>query len=320
MVRGLMLRHHVGHALGVVLLHALVLGLFSWAVDAWLPWLLGPALWLAAGWLAYMLLRELLGLLRRHRRLRVEDVDQGLGMQDMLTTLWTDRRHGALSDWLRRDVAMRLARVPASQRRGLWWRGCRRGLVLLPLLVLVIWLGPFWRLLPFGLKPSGGNTPDQVATQAGSEGGKGQGAASKPSSPAGQQPGPQPEPRPRPEPQPVGAGKPGGGAQPPPGPRTQPKPLIAALPTQKEFVVPTWIHEGPSTKGKAPVVEMEQPERPPGPPRQMQRPEEAKRSPQQLEDFQRAAERAQHARHVPPAERPFVRRYFGELVESGRGR
>ena len=102
------------------------------------------------------------------------------------------------------------------------------------------------------------------------------------------------------------------------------KPLIAALPTQKEFVVPTWIHDGPSTKAPAPVVDVDQPGRRPRPRHRPERQAGARpdtdAAKQQLREFQRAAERAQHARHVPAGERPFVRRYFGELVESGRAR
>ncbi len=322
-VRGLMLRHHLWQVLGVVLFHALVVALLLLAVGAWLPLVLAPALWAGGGWLAYVLLRELLRLLFGYRRLRVRDVDWGLGMQDMLTTLLAERRHTASSDWLQRAVSARLAQVPVAQRRRIWWRACRRALVLLPLVVLVIWLGPLWGLLPFGLEPTGDNPPGQVATQ--SDPGGDSGTGSKPTSPPEQQPEQKPEQKPKQ--QPAGGGKPGGN---PPQPETaQPtpqKPLIAALPLQKEFVVPTWIHDGPSTKAKARVVDVEQPARQQPRPRQRQ-PQRQQRpragvndAEQQLREFQRAAERAQHARHVPATERPFVRRYFGELVESGRRR
>jgi hypothetical protein len=309
-VRGLRLRHHLWQALEAVLRHALGLGLILWAVDAWAGWLLEPALWVAAGWLGYVLLRELFAVLLRRRRLHVGDVDRGLGLRDMLTTLWAQHRDTAAGEWLRQDLATRLAEVPVQQRRYLWWRACRRALVLLPLVLLVIWLGPLWNLLPVGLKPSGG-------TGTGRGSGGGQTTASKPSSEQASEARPEPKPR-----QPVAEGQqPGGDPQPPPRQGEPPKPLIAALPVQKEFVVPTFIHEGPSTKAKAPVVDVEQPGRRVEPQRPPQRPEpEAEKPEQQLREFQRAAERAQHARHVPAAERGFVRRYFGELVESGRRR
>jgi hypothetical protein len=35
-------------------------------------------------------------------------------------------------------------------------------------------------------------------------------------------------------------------------------------------------------------------------------------------DFERAAEAAQRARHVPPAERPMVRRFFDALREAAK--
>jgi len=323
-VRSLMLRHHLWQVLGVVLFHALVVALLL-AVAAWLPLLLAPALWAGGGWLAYVLLRELLRLLSGRRRLQVSDVDCGLGLQDMLTTVLAERRHTASSDWLQREVSARLAQVPVERRRRVWWRACRRALVLMPLVVLAIWLGPLWGLLPFGLKPSGSDTPGRVATQSHPDGDGRSGTASKPPATPDPQPAEKPEqqPEPKPKQQPPGA-KPEAKGSPQTAKPTPPKPLIAALPMQKEFVVPTWIHDGPSTKALSPVVDVDQPGRQPRPRRQpapqpRARPD-ADAARQQLREFQRAAEQAQHARHVPPGERPFVRRYFGELVESGRAR
>lgn len=311
-VRGLMLRHHLWQALEAVLLHVLGVGLLLLAAGAWLPFLLEPLSWAAAGWVSFVVLRELLAVVLRRRRLRVRDVDVGLEMQDMLTTLLSQRQQTPAAAWLRRNVSTRLARAPVQQRRYLWWRACRRAVVLVPLVVLVLWLGPLWNLLPLGLKPSGDSA---TAKGAGTGTGSGHGTASQPAS---EQPDQPKQPK-QPKEQPAGGQQPGGDPQPPPRPAPPPKPLIEKLPIQKEFVVPTWIHEGPSTKARAPVVEQDQPgaQRPQPQPRPRTGPEAAE---QQLREFQRAAERAQHARHVPPAERPFVRRYFGQLVESGRRR
>jgi len=327
LVRGVMLRYQLWQALGILLIHALVLALVLLPVGAWLPpWVLEPALWVAGSWLGYILLRELVGLLWGRRQLRVADVDSGLRMQDMLTTLWLDRGEGALSAWLRRDVAARLARVPPAHRRRLWWGACRRALLLLPLVALLIWLGPFGSLLPVGLRPGGGNSPSEQVARQPTVGPGQQGPSSKPQAQGEEQAPSQSADKSNQE-QPHAGGRPGGDSSPPPGQLEPPKPLIAVLPEQREFVVPTWIHEGPGTKTKAPVVDapgpgqrepQRQAGRRPGE-RVPEQPREASPE-QQLQQFRRAAERALHARHVPQAERPFVRRYFGELVDGGRGR
>ena len=276
-----------------------------WAVGTWWPAWLGPALWATVAWLLWVLLR----LLRRPG-LRVVDLDQSLEMQDSLATLIASGAGRSMSPWLQRHVTARLQQMPAPRRRRVWWGAMRRALVLLPLVWLAIWLGPLWSLLPLGLSPSGGPSPeDQVATDQRdpTPGDAGSDSGTDPGAPASKPQGPKP-----------GADEPG---QQPPSEPPAPQPLIPALPLQREFVVPTWIDKGPSTRAKAPVVAVPKPlpEDPSRPRSQPQKP--APRQPeQQQRAFQRAAEQAQHARHVPPNERGFVRRYFGELVRGGRGR
>ena len=131
-----------------------------WAVGTWWPAWLGPALWATVAWLLWVLLR----LLRRPG-LRVVDLDQSLEMQDSLATLIASGAGRSMSPWLQRHVTARLQQMPAPRRRRVWWGAMRRALVLLPLVWLAIWLGPLWSLLPLGLSPSGGPSPeDQVAT------------------------------------------------------------------------------------------------------------------------------------------------------------
>lgn len=328
-VRGLLLRHHLWQALGTVLGHTLGVALVLLAVDAWLPVVLTAALWAGAGWLAYVLLRELLRLLLGRRQLRVRDVDRGLQLQDMLTTWWhCRRRQDVLVDWLRCDVSRRLQQIPARPRRRLWRGACLRALVLLPLVVLLVWLGPLGQLLPVGLEPGGDGSSAQRQQATGKAETTAEGSAKQERTAAGagkvarQE---RDEARESTRREQANQPKPAGdraGEAPEPKEVAPPKPLIAALPVQREFVVPTWIHEGPSTKARAPVVEVPRPEsQPPDqaqPPRR--RADPTPPEPALVLRFQRAAERAQHARHVPPAERPFVRRYFGELVGSGQRR
>lgn len=123
-----------------------------------------------------------------------------------------------------------------------------------------------------------------------------------------QQPVPQPTPQPEPPPKEPEL----------PEPPQPPAPLLD-LPGKQHFVVPDHIADGPTTRQRMHAAEA--PETATAPPAGPASAAKAPPPPPQValrEAFDRAAEAAQQARHVPAAERPLVQRYFRLLQEVAR--
>ncbi|MEZ5963640.1 MAG: hypothetical protein R3F56_07315 [Planctomycetota bacterium] len=241
-------------------------------------------------------------------RISVAALDAEVQLGDALTTYWP-RRGGdnaaGMAGWLETSLAARLAASPPPLAAS---RAVRRTLrCLLPLLPFLLLLLLLLWLLPAGLG-SGARRGVEGAPgeqQGGSGGGEGPDGA-----PAGGQP------------------QPNASAPPPSSPPVPDSPSAEqdrdatagasaralALPVREEFVVPSFVGDGPSLPGKARQAEQEVAPVAPLPPaagsgRGGQTP------PLPEADFAHAAERAAAARHVPPAERPIVQRYFEALAE-----
>ena len=240
---------------------------------------------------------------------------------DELAT-WLERRGKparGMTAWLEADVRAKLPRLPAravaavGRRRlgGLLWA------VPLALLLLLAWfvadlLAPPWQ------GAFGGSGAGAAAGGGGGAGGDGAGGEGKADG------GEQPEPRDAPP-----APRDGGAPPPPPPPPTdageqpdappaEPAPLLE-LPPQQRFIVPDFVGDGPTRRARMRAVEVEQ-GAPTAPTPRSASAEELSQQlpPPRPETFQRAAEQAQAARHVPPAEQPFVRRYFDKLQQAGK--
>jgi hypothetical protein len=202
-----------------------------------------------------------------------------------------------MARWLAADLGQQVRAFAAAQTAPL--RGRKLGRVrylapLLAVLLLVWWLRPDLSLPVPGL----GSSPAGGSGGAGHGGGAGR-VAAQPLPPP-----PQPEPEPEPEP----------GPDSPPAP---PAPLLD-VPAVPNVVVPEFTDDGPTRRAlahralatvddaaAAPAAAGAGGGQQPGPP-------------PKKEQFERAAERAQASRHVPPAERDFVRRYFALLQEQAK--
>ncbi|HLU38122.1 MAG TPA: hypothetical protein VK081_01980 [Planctomycetota bacterium] len=231
----------------------------------------------------------------------VRAVGELAGAGDALLTWWPYRRGATagMAAWLEARLAERVgALAPALVARPAVRRARRRLLYLLPLLLLVLLLA---LVLPGGLgsgdRAGLGGAPAQGegdAAQAGDEG----------------------EPAPRRE---RDGGEPdGGGGAPQLEPQREPEAGTAVparppldLPVREEFVVPQFLGEGPSAPAKAHQAEVEVG----GAGRAPSRAAPSVAPSPGPEEFERARERALHSRHVPPAERGIVQRYFEALAE-----
>lgn len=237
-------------------------------------------------------------------------------LDDELRTWLEDERPAqspAMRAWLGNDVCGRLATLPAAALRPIGRRSPGRLWWCLPLLLLVLlawwlswWLAPPW---PGAL----GGAANQPAAAGGAGGERGDGHDGRGQDERRE---PEPPPRPRDEARSTPPLPPPPSAATPP-PDDEPSPLLA-LPEQQHFVLPEFIDDGPTRRARMRAAELEagapaQPTAaglgdgkapPPPPPRD--------------ELFERAAEAAQRARHVPPAEQAMVRRFFDRLREAGR--
>jgi hypothetical protein len=232
----------------------------------------------------------------------VQSLDARAHLGEALATYWPLRhqRDDAMHAWLASDLAARLVVAPAPPARR---RGARRALrLLLPLLPLLLLLLLLLWILPGGLGTGSraglGGAPSEV--DGGRQGASGRdeatgsgrgrdGDAAVPSPPPDQPPATEPE---------------GGGAA-----------EVARaidLPVREEFVLPSFIGEGPSRQAKARQGELEVL---PGPQGSSAGGGVTDPSALPEQEFARAVERAATARHVPPFERPIVQRYFEALAE-----
>ncbi len=238
-------------------------------------------------------------------RLSLATLDAQAHAGDALLTYWPHRaaRNQGMAAWLEARLAAHLRAQPApvtARRRAS--RSLRRLLPLLPFLLLLLLL--CW-LLPAGLgdgsrhgiegAPEPGRDP--AVAGAGTD-------VTKPPSDESAQVDPLSPPRVPPD-------------QPPPDPEAGPGESVSSrpvqLPIREEFVVPSFVGDGPSRPGKAREAEQEVVAG--TPPAVSGSGAVADRPPSTPQDFERAAERAATARHVPAAERAIVQRYFKALAE-----
>lgn len=247
------------------------------------------------------------------RRTPWRRIDETLGLGGRLET-WVDASGPAsepMRGWLQRELTAAIPSAAAGERmRKLGWlptRPLRSALVLLALLYL---LGLVLPPLPDGVLPLGAG-----ASGGGAVGG---GAEKEPATevvaaatpevaesevPRAAEPEPEPEPAPSSLP---------------------PETLIDAMATRDAIVVPSFVGEGEGTLTEVDVVDVQGGEGgSDGATRVGGRAQGVgdggdpdPRLPDQP-DFERAAERALRSRHVPPAERAFVRRWF-EIERGGR--
>tara|TARA_R110002096_G_scaffold88082_1_gene201971 strand:- start:645 stop:1862 length:1218 start_codon:yes stop_codon:yes gene_type:complete len=238
--------------------------------------------------------------------------------------------------WLEQDVQQRLAphrkRALAAVTRprlGRW-----RWLVPAVLLLLLIWLVALWLAPPWsgaigGLanQPEAGNDDGQGGSGEGGEANDGEGspppanaangeaqqqAEEKPAEPKPEQKEPEEKPGEQPDQQPVAPAPPPQASEIPVDPSEVP-PLLE-LPEDQRFVVPDFIGDGPTRRARMHAAELEEQANSgstqSGSAAQAADPETPKRP---EPDFERAAEEAVRSRHVPPAERAMVRRFFDKL-------
>lgn len=280
-------RRRLAHALLWTTAHGVLAGLAVW-LGHWLwPQHLRTLLVAAATWVS---LAALWAVARRG--LSVPAADRSFLLGDRLITWWGMQRRPSTPSirWLAEDLEHALATIPAARQRETWWRPLRRALWLLPLLLLVWWIGPLGR---------GGLMRSHAPAVAGDRG------------------APQ-------TPQPTDGGSRPQGVRPsesgPRSPGAPPPRPIPDLPAQNEFVIPRLIDDGRGKTKRVRVAEVEQDapgSKPPPTPAERGAGAEPAVRPPEL-DFVAAAERALRARNVPPVERPFVRSYFTALQECSR--
>ncbi len=299
-----------------------------------LAWLVAPWRWqVLAAWLLLALANALVAAVRA-RSVTPARLLHGAGatlgcdraqvaeLGDELAT-WIELQGRAVSPallpWLTADVAARVPRLTAANLAPLGRRRFGDLLWLLPVLLLLLlaWLVAEWLAPPWSGLLGGGGGQSQVAGDgAGGSGDQGQGAGA-----------PQPQPS-SPEPQPPSDRQPP--TPPPPSPQQeqpepeppvepQPPPPLLELPQQQQFLLPEFVDEGPTRRMRMHAAELETGATPRA--QAQQRVDDAKTTTPPLpapEDFQRAAEAALRDRHVPPAERPMVRRFFEALQRAAK--
>lgn len=233
----------------------------------------------------------------------------------------------AMLRWLEQDVHLRLAphrkrALAAISRPTLGrWRWLLPALLLLVLLwLLALWLAPPWT----GAVGGRPNQPTSGDSQG--EGGTGGGAADpqpgdqatsgsgSPDKPQPEQPVEDPPDPVTPDPVSSESGKPQ-----PEDPEPVPAPPMLDLGSDSRLVLPDFIGDGPTRRALMHTAELEQERAGVRPPNSagsdgQRRPDE---TPPQQPEFERAAERAQRARHVPTKERAMVRRFFDKLRQRG---
>jgi hypothetical protein len=221
---------------------------------------------------------------------------------DELATWLEPARPGdaAMRRWLADDVRSKLPAVPARALATLGRRRLGRVLWLLPIAVLLLLA---W-LLSFLLSPP----------WTGALGGGGRSR----SDPQNDEPQPPPdEPRNEPKPPPPAPPAPPEGPEPPPEQPQEPAPLVD-LPTQHKFLVPEFVGDGPTRRVRMHAAEVEDGPDAAAVNRSGSTAADRRLPPPTRDTFERAAEAAQRARHVPPAERAVVARYFEALREAAK--
>ena len=341
---GLRWRYVCGQSFGAILRWALLLAVPVVLIAWLLPGLCPQASWLAVAILLPIALlasvrsfwraRKILGALRQSLK---DGGGELATLHDELAT-WIEVDERAVTDdastangemvrWLEQDVHARLAphrkralAAVGKPRLGRWRWLVPVVLLLLLIWLLAVWLAPPWSGVIGGL-PNQANAGDQNGEGGG---GKGDADPNQVPSPRGdanrdEQPDPKKDPDQQEQPQvPDPQQLPKPSEQPSessPDP-TEIPPLIE-LPDEQRFVVPEFIGDGPTRRARMHAAELEEQANANRP--QPQGTSSGATSSQSANpkptppDFERAAEAAQRARHVPPAERAMVRRFFDKL-------
>lgn len=219
------------------------------------------------------------------------------------------QRASPMVDWLAHDVLRQLPTLQPAAVQRLGRRPLGGLLWLLPLLLilLIAWLLAVWLEPPWpGVLGGAVVPPPPSAAAGGGNGASGPGGGSEP-----QEPPPRPRDERRPNDAPPPPAEP---PAPPPPPPSEPPPLLE-LPGRQELIVPEFVGEGPTKRVRMRAAEVEDGP-PPGQANTGQSTQDAPPAPPP-QTFQRAAEEALRARHVPPAEQAIVRRYFEALRAAG---
>lgn len=248
---------------------------------------------------------------------------------DELAT-WLEVRRGTAADppmvgWLGRDVVRRLPALPADAivhagRRPL---GRVRWLVPIVLLLVLAWILAEWLAPPWPGALGGGSGSGNGGGGGGGGATEGEGNGNGQGTPPPQQPRPdepqQPNER-RPDERPPTQ-------PPPPEPEKheaetkpeEPAPMLE-LPEQQRFVVPEFVGDGPTRRARmhAAQVERDGGARPQAAGTEGNDGNGQVPPPPAKEQFERAAEAAQRARHVPDEERAMVQRFFQLLRERAK--
>ena len=217
-----------------------------------------------------------------------------LGLADEFAT-WLELGPASaapMAKWLEVDLDGRVAALTPPQFAHVGRRRVvgRRLVALAALLLLLAWLLAWW-LEPRWPGLLGGRPPEPPPAAGGASG------------PVGEQPrAPQPE---QPPQQPTD--------EPQPAPPEPPLPL----PQQQHFVPPRFVGDGPSRKERVRAAELPTPDGPGAAPQKAAGSRAGVPTPTP-EEFARAAENAQRARHVSPSEQPIVRRFFDLLQQAGK--
>jgi hypothetical protein len=225
----------------------------------------------------------------------------------------------AMVPWLGRLVETQVPQLPpaALQRVGRRRFGRLRHLLPAIVLLLLAWLLLEWIQPPWPGVLGGKPEPTRAAPGPGDAAASAAGPGAVRSMPDTTPPPPQGQRPDAPAPPPS---SPNGEPPPPPA---APAPLLD-LPTHLHFTVPEHIGDGPTRKVSMHAAEQPEPAgvAPPRPPQPTAAGGETQElpapPPPSAASFERAAEAALRARHVPKEEQPMVRRFFELLQKAGR--
>lgn len=247
---------------------------------------------------------------------------RGIG-DELATWLELERRHTGeqpMPEWLGARVEAEvqaldpaaLATVGRRRLGGARWLVPVALLVLLAMLILVF-LNPDWPGLLGGRPDAPRPVPPALGAGAGVPT---QGSGSQ--APQDQQASSQPKPADQPE-KPRENPPPAEDQPQPPPPPLEPPPLLQ-LPQRQLFAVPEFVDDGPTRRMRAHIADApENGSRPTATPEQGGTTQPAPTpAPPPAVEFERAAERAQSARHVPADEQAIVRRFFDLLREANK--
>lgn len=222
--------------------------------------------------------------------------------------------HATMRSWLAQDVRGKLPQLAPATFANLGRPRLGRLLWCLPLALLLLFA---WFLIDLLSPPWPGVLGGRTTTSnAGSGGGTGREGDARGGG-GGEQRAP-------PEPAPAIA-KAGSAPPPPPDspepspppPPAEPAPLLD-LPTQHRFLVPEFVGDGPTRRVRMHAAEVETGSLGAAAPQETGPGRDQPPPPPSRQDFARAAEEAQRARHVPAAERPMVARFFQALREAAK--